>query len=106
MQGLGEGLTWLGYWGSLHSVPCMTELLPKLTLRGAVFLMPLWLVGLWELLCDWVVSTSGSWKVTLLLVFLMLHGVEEVGMVRSSTLDVAARLETLNSKIPSLSEAT
>ena len=82
----------------------MYELAPKLTLREAVFLMPLWPLGFWELLCIWAVSTRGLQNVTLLLVFLMLLGVGEVGILRGSTWNVAARFGTLNSKIPSLSE--
>ena len=37
--------------GLLHLAPCMTEVLLKLTLREAVFLMLLWPVGLQALLC-------------------------------------------------------
>ena len=82
----------------------MTDVLPKLTLREALFLMLLQLVGLWVLLCSLVVSTSGLQKITCLAVLRMLLGVEEVGMLRSSTWEVAARLGTLNAMIPSLSK--
>ena len=90
--------------GLVHLAPCMTNVLPKLTLREVVFLMPMQLVGLWALLCGLVVSTSGSQKVTCLAVFLMSLGVGEVGMLRLSTLEVTARLGTLNAMIHSLSE--
>ena len=45
--------------------------LPKLTFREAVFLMQLWQVGAWVLQFGLLVSTRGSWKVTVLAVFFM-----------------------------------
>ena len=90
--------------GLLHLALGIVDILPELTLREAVFLMPLWLVGQGVLLCNWEVSMSGLQKVTHLAVLLMLLGVGEVGTLKSSTWEVAAKLGTLKAMIPSLSE--
>ena len=82
----------------------MVHVLLDLTLREAVFFMQLQLSGLGVLPCNQQVSMSGLQKVTFLAVFLMLLGIGEVVMLRSSTWEVAPMLGTLNAMIPSLSE--
>ena len=56
--------------------------------------------------CNGAMSTSGSQKVTALVVFLMPLQLGEVGTSRLSTWEVAAKLGTLNTMIPSLSKVT
>ena len=55
------------------------------------------------LLHGFVGSTRGSKKVTCFAVFLELQGVGNAGTLRLSMWEVATRLGTLNSRIPSLS---
>ena len=54
----------------------------------------------------WSRQTRGSLNVMLLAVFLLPLGVGDERTLRSSMWEVAARLGTLNSKIPSLSDVT
>ena len=75
-----------------------------LTLGEVVFPMPQQLAGDGVLQCDGDASTSGFWKMTVFVVFLMLLGFGEVGTSKLSTWEVAARLGTLTIMIPSLSK--
>ena len=88
--------------GALPFEPLRLTGFPKLTFSKAIFLMPLQQVGDWLLQCGLLVSTRGSWKVTVLAVFLMPSGEGEVDMASLSTWEVAASLGTLNTMIPSL----
>ena len=74
----------------------MTEVLLKLYLKGSDLPCAATACGVAVAAVQLGVSTSGSWKVTLLAVFLVPLGVGEVGTQRSSTWEVAARLGTLN----------
>ena len=56
------------------------------------------------LLHGWAGSTRGSQKVTHFVVFLKPQGIGDMGTLRSSIWQVAARFVNLNSKIPSLSD--
>ena len=55
----------------MHLEPLILAGFLKLTFREVVFLMPLWQVGAWVLQCGQLVSRRGSWKVTVLAIFLM-----------------------------------
>ena len=63
-----------------------------------------WLVGDGVLQCNGTSSTSGSWKMTVFVVFLVPLGLGEVGVSMLSTWEVAAKLGTLKATIPSLSK--
>ena len=58
------------------------------------------------LLCGLVECARGSQEVTHFAVFLLLQGVGDDGTLRSSIQEDMASFETLNSKVPSLSEVT
>ena len=76
---------------------------PTVTLRDAVFLMPIQLEGFGSLLVlVSSVSCVGSQKITLFAVFLWPLG-EGGASAMWSTLDVAAKLGTSNAMIPNLS---
>ena len=93
--------------GLLHAVPLMTLLMGSLNQTVfMVFLKPLWreVPQRGEVQCDRSRSIRGSWKVTYLAVLLKPLWLGEVGMVRASMRDCAARLGTLNSMIPSHSD--
>ena len=77
---------------------------PTLTLRDAVFLLLLQMAESGSLLVlVYAVSCMGSQKVTFLVVFLWPLG-EGRASATWSTLDVAAKLGTLNAAIPNLSD--
>ena len=97
---LGEGLLWC--------VQLMTWVTKSLNWMEfvLVLLRPLWRGNCHGkgVQCGWSRSIRGSWKVTLLAVFLMLPGLEVVWTVRASMCDNAVRLGTLNSRIPGHSD--
>ena len=102
---LRAGMGWdMVFEVDLCSVPFIVEDdSVKLTLRAAVFLLPLrpWVGGVMPGLSK---SISGLWKVTCFAVFLKPPGVGEEGTLRISIWDCTARFGTLTSKIPSLSD--
>ena len=73
----------------------------KLIFRSAVFLKLLWVGVMW---CGLSRSMRGLWKLMCLAVFLKPPQVGEVRILRVAIWDCAAKLGTLNSKIPSLSD--
>ena len=66
--------------------------------------MPWQLVWDGALQCNGAASTSGSQNVAIFAVIFVPLGFREIGTSKLSTLEVAAKLGTLNAMIPSLSE--
>ena len=103
----GKGRLVLDREGLLHAVTLVMLLMGSMNWKVfAVFLEPLCgevLQG-GEVQCGRYRFIRGSQKVTHLVVFLKPLGSGEVGMVRASMCDCAARLGTLNSKIPRCSD--